>query len=46
MPCERSISFGNGGRWTRNVTVWFAAKSLLAGKSESRAGHAATSRYD
>jgi len=34
VPCARSISFGNGGRWTRNVIVWVAAKSLLAGKSK------------
>jgi hypothetical protein len=34
MPCARSINFGNGGRWTRDVIVWFAAKSLLASKSK------------
>jgi len=29
--CAASISFGSGVRSMRNVTVWFAAKLLLAG---------------
>ena len=37
MRCVGSISFGNGVHSMRNVTVWFAAESLLAGKSMSGA---------
>ena len=35
--CARWINFGSGIRWTTNVTVWFAARLLLASKFRWRA---------
>jgi hypothetical protein len=44
MHCAGSINFGSGVLWMTNVSVWFAAKSSLAGKSMLPAAHAETGR--
>src|SRR5881296_2767343 len=45
MCCAGSINFANGVHSTRNVSVWFVAKSLLASRSKSPAEHEAMERY-
>jgi len=42
MFCGGWINFGNGIRWTTNVTVWFAGRLLLATKSRWRAEQGVT----
>src|SRR4029077_3465450 len=38
MRCAGSISSANGARWMKNVTVWSAARLLVAGKSQLAGG--------